>query len=81
MRENSHNGGIMSDEELEALRADLILGIERNNTLIAEYGLKIKQHEDLIDEAEESVKAITEQLRLRRLIAFCNTPNLFAPIL
>jgi aryl carrier-like protein len=80
MRETSRSEGIMSDKELEALRAGLIMGIEHSNTLIAEYGLKIKHHEDLIDQAEDSVKAITEQLRLRKLVAFCNTPSLFAPI-
>jgi hypothetical protein len=71
----------MRGEELEKQRAALVIGIERNNDLISQYGLKIKQLEDGIDEAQEKIDAIDEALRHRRLAAFCNTPNLFAPIL
>jgi uncharacterized protein (DUF1786 family) len=70
-----------SNKELEILRAALILGIENNNARIAELGLEIKRLEDGIDAAQESIECITEELRLRRLIEFCNTPNLFAPVL
>jgi hypothetical protein len=70
-----------SNEELEIRRADLILGIECDNALIAELGLEIKRLEDGIDAARESIESITEELRLRRLIEFCNTPHLFAPVL
>jgi hypothetical protein len=70
----------MSDEELKKQRAAWVIGIERNNDLISQYGMKIKQLEDGIDEAQEKIGRIDEELELRRLIAFCNTPNLFAPI-
>jgi hypothetical protein len=71
----------MRGEEMEKQRAALVIGIERNNDLISQYGLKIKQLEDGIDEAQEKIDDIDEELRHRRLTAFCNTPNLFAPIL
>jgi hypothetical protein len=71
----------MNGEELEKQRAALVIGIERNNDLISQYGLKIKQLEDGIDEAQEKIDDIDEELRYRRLAAFCNTPALFAPTL
>jgi hypothetical protein len=70
-----------SNEDLERQRALLILGIESNNARIAELGLEIKRLEDGIDAAQASIEGITEELRMRRFIAFCNTPNLFAPVL
>lgn len=70
----------MRGEELEKQRAALVIGIERNNDLISQYGLKIKQLEDGIDEAQEKIDRIDEELRTRRFAAFCNTPDLFAPI-
>jgi uncharacterized protein (DUF1786 family) len=69
-----------STKELERLRAALILGIENNNTRIAELGMEIKRLEDGIDSAQEGIEIITEELRLRHLVAFCNMPNLFASI-
>jgi hypothetical protein len=71
----------MRGEALEKQRAALVIGIERNNDLIGQYGLKIKRLEDGIDEAQEKIDRIDEELRHRRLIALCNTPNLFAPII
>jgi hypothetical protein len=71
----------MRGEELEKRRAALVIGIERNNDLISQYGLKIKRLEDGIDEAQKKIDRIDEEQRVLRLVAFCNTPDLFAPIL
>jgi hypothetical protein len=82
MRETSCREDTMSDEELKMLRLNLIIGIESSVGVLCHHHEAIRKEEDLITQAQESIREITEELNRRvNIVELCNTPNLFAPIL
>lgn len=81
MRETFTKEESMNEKELQELRVALMLAIVELEDRMADYQQASVQVQKQIEAASTKVIEISEELRLLALVRFCNTPNLFAPVL